>query len=407
MTGNIGRPGTGANSITGQCNAMGSRLFSNTTNLLGGRDFANAEHRQRSGRAFSSIDATRIPDRPSWAYDQIIEGILRGQDSRACGSSPPTRPIRGSIRTCSATCSARLDFLVVQDMYHTTETAQQADLVLPAAAWGEKEGTFINSERRIGLIKKVARAPGQALADFSIFRLIAEYWGCGEMFRRWTSPGGGVSDCSRNCRAAGRATSPASPTTACSTSAAAFNGRIPSKAHDRLDARAAALRRRPFLSPRRQGEVHLRSDRRRCPSRPTREYPLAAAHRPRHRPRSGTRKRAPRKSAVLRKLYPAEIYVEINPADARRLRHQARTSASSSSRSAARSWPRRLSRPPCSRARSSCRCTTKRPTGSRWRISTRTRGSLRTRTAPFAFVRPQLRTAEDSVPTHTRNAAPP
>ena len=47
MTGNIGRPGTGANSITGQCNAMGSRLFSNTTNLLGGHDFANPEHRRK------------------------------------------------------------------------------------------------------------------------------------------------------------------------------------------------------------------------------------------------------------------------------------------------------------------------------------------------------------------------
>jgi assimilatory nitrate reductase catalytic subunit len=82
----------------------------------------------------------------------------------------------------------RLDFLVVQDMYHTTETAQLADLVLPAAGWGEKDGMFINSERRIGLLKKVARAPGQALADFSIFRLVAEYWGCGEMFEKWQTP---------------------------------------------------------------------------------------------------------------------------------------------------------------------------------------------------------------------------
>ena len=57
-------------------------------------------------------------------------------------------------------------------------------LVLPAAGWGEKEGTFINSERRIGLLKKVARAPGQALADFNIFQLVAHYWGCGEMFTR-------------------------------------------------------------------------------------------------------------------------------------------------------------------------------------------------------------------------------
>jgi assimilatory nitrate reductase catalytic subunit len=73
-------------------------------------------------------------------------------------------------------------------MYEDTETARLADIVLPAAGWGEKEGTFINSERRIGLIKRVSRAPGQALADFHIFRLIAEAWGCADLFREWSSP---------------------------------------------------------------------------------------------------------------------------------------------------------------------------------------------------------------------------
>ena len=68
-----------------------------------------------------------------------------------------------------------LDFLVVQDMYGNTETAQLAHLVLPAAAWGEKDGTFINSERRFGTVRKVARAPGQALADFHIFKLVADF----------------------------------------------------------------------------------------------------------------------------------------------------------------------------------------------------------------------------------------
>src|SRR5262249_8219789 len=58
----------------------------------------------------------------------------------------------------------------------------------PAAGWGEKEGTFINSERRIGLTKKVARAPGHALSDFNIFKLVAHYWGCADLFSRWTSP---------------------------------------------------------------------------------------------------------------------------------------------------------------------------------------------------------------------------
>jgi assimilatory nitrate reductase catalytic subunit len=82
----------------------------------------------------------------------------------------------------------KLDFLVVQDMYPTIETAQRAHLYLPAAGWGEKEGTLINSERRIGLVKKVCRAPGQALSDFNILKLVAEYWGCGAMFERWRSP---------------------------------------------------------------------------------------------------------------------------------------------------------------------------------------------------------------------------
>ena len=74
MTGNIGRLGTGANSITGQCNAMGSRLFSNTTNLLAGHDFLNAEDRAKIARILR-IDVNRIPDQNSWAYDQIVEGI--------------------------------------------------------------------------------------------------------------------------------------------------------------------------------------------------------------------------------------------------------------------------------------------------------------------------------------------
>lgn len=186
MTGNIGRPGTGANSITGQCNAMGSRLFSNTTNLLGGHDFANDQHRAKVAGVLG-IDEDRIPREPSWAYNEIIEGILRGKIKGLWVIC--TNPAHSWINQnyCKDVLD-RLDFLVVQDMYHTTETAELADLVLPAAGWGEKDGTFINSERRIGVLKKVRRAPGQAMADFLIFKLIAHYWGCGEMFEKWTSP---------------------------------------------------------------------------------------------------------------------------------------------------------------------------------------------------------------------------
>jgi assimilatory nitrate reductase catalytic subunit len=121
------------------------------------------------------------------AYDQILEKILSG---RVRGLwIVATNPAHSWINHRFAhEVLSRLDFLVVQDMYASTETAARAHLVLPAAGWGEKEGTFINSERRIGLTKRVARAPGEALADFSIFRLVAEAWGCGPLFARWTSP---------------------------------------------------------------------------------------------------------------------------------------------------------------------------------------------------------------------------
>ena len=186
MTGNIGRPGTGANSITGQCNAMGSRLFSNTTSLLGGHDFANPSHREKVAGVLG-IDTALVPDAPSMAYDQIIEGIHEGKikglwiiATNGSHSWINQNRFREAME--------KLDYLVVQDMYDSTETVGQADLLLPAAAWAEKDGTFINSERRIGLVKKVVKAPGQALSDFNIFKLIADYWGCGERFSQWTDP---------------------------------------------------------------------------------------------------------------------------------------------------------------------------------------------------------------------------
>ncbi|TDU73431.1 nitrate reductase (quinol-dependent) catalytic subunit [Prosthecobacter fusiformis] len=186
MTGNIGKPGTGANSITGQCNAMGSRLFSNTTNLMGGHDFKNAEHRGKIAAAMG-FPVETIPDQPSLAYDQILEGIESGKIKALWIIA--TNPSHSWINQNRFNALlGKLDFFVVQDMYATTETAQRAHLFLPAAAWGEKEGTFINSERRIGLSRQVRRAPGQALSDFRIFRLIAQTWGLGDMFAEWISP---------------------------------------------------------------------------------------------------------------------------------------------------------------------------------------------------------------------------
>ncbi len=310
MTGNLGRPGTGANSITGQCNAMGSRLFSNTTNLLGGHDFTNAAHREKVARLLG-IDPARIPQRNSLAYHEILEGILSKKIKGLWVIA--TNPAHSWINQHQLLdIFGRLEFLVVQDMYHSTETAQLADLVLPAAAWGEKEGTFINSERRIGLVKKVARAPGQALADFSIFRLIAEYWGCGEMFREWTSP-----------EAVFQITKELSRGQPCD-----FGG---IENYRVLDEQGGIQWPYPSDDPPREPQRRLFGDGRfyhddgrarfvfESP-RPLREppnarYPLFLLTGRGSASQWHTQTRT-KKSAVLRKLYPENVYVEVNPTDA-------------------------------------------------------------------------------------------
>jgi assimilatory nitrate reductase catalytic subunit len=313
MTGNIGRPGTGANSITGQCNAMGSRLFSNTTNLLGGRDFEDHGDRADVARILG-IDERRIPEKNSWAYPEIISGILKGKIKGLWVVA--TNPAHSWINQSQlAEILGRLEFLVVQDMYHTTETARLADLVLPAAGWGEKEGTFINSERRYGLVKKVARAPGMALADFAIFKLVADAWGVGDMFREWDSPEavfgilkrlsqGQPCDISgiRDYRMLDEQGGVQWPYPA---------GEPSDDAHRRLfadgrfyhpDGRARFL----FEAPRPM------------PEPPTSAYPFILLTGRGTAAQWHTQTRT-NKSAVLQKLSPQNAYVEINPADARKL----------------------------------------------------------------------------------------
>ncbi len=187
LSGNIGRPGTGANSITGQCNAMGSRLFSNTTSLFGGRDFQNQGDREEVAKCLK-IPVARLPTKNSLAYDQILKQVDAGKIKGLwiVATNPGHSWIDQSnwlrlIRT-------KVDFLVVQDMYYSTETAQEADLYLPAAGWGEKLGTFINSERRLGVIEPISEPPGESRSDFDIFKSIANQWGCGDMFSEWKDP---------------------------------------------------------------------------------------------------------------------------------------------------------------------------------------------------------------------------
>ena len=317
MTGNMGRPGTGANSITGQCNAMGSRLFSNTTNLLGGHDFENAADRQKVA-SLLNLDVDRIPQKNSWPYDKIIEGILRGKIKGLWVIC--TNPAHSWInQNTSLEILDRLDFLVVQDMYHTTETAQLADLVLPAAGWGEKEGTFINSERRLGLIKKVARAPGKALSDFSIFRLIAHHWGCEDLFADWQTP----EDVFHTLKAITR-DQPCDITGIRDYQMLDHQGGIqwpyPDTPHVGNEADTAPERRLfadgQFYHPDRRARF-LFEEPRPMPEPPTPRYPYLLNTGRGTASQWHTQTRT-RQSAVLRQLYPKKIYIEINPRDAKR-----------------------------------------------------------------------------------------
>ena len=137
MTGNIGRPGTGANSITGQCNAMGSRLFANITSLIGGHDADDETDRAKISKILG-IRENVIPRQTSLAYDQIVQGIAEGKIKGLwviATNSSHSWIHQGEFNRILE----KLDFLVVQDMYPTTETAQRADLYLPAAGWGKRK----------------------------------------------------------------------------------------------------------------------------------------------------------------------------------------------------------------------------------------------------------------------------
>jgi len=313
MTGNIGRPGTGANSITGQCNAMGSRLFSNTTNLLGGHDFTNPAHRAKIA-GLLGIAEERVPRVNSWAYDQILEGIRAGKIKGLWVIA--TNTLHSWIHQHDAKqLLESLDFLVVQDMYPNTETAQAAHLFLPAAGWGEKDGTFINSERRFGLTKKVSKAPGQALSDFNIFKLAAHYWGCGPMFSRWSSP-----------EAVFQILKEISRGQPCD-----ITGIKDYRMLDELGGVQWPLAEgAPFAPERRlfeDGQFYHADGKAKFifepsrvpPEMPGGEYPLALLTGRGTSAQWHTQTRTA-KSAVLRKLYPRQLHVEVHPADAATLR---------------------------------------------------------------------------------------
>ena len=187
ITGNIGRTGAAPFSITGQCNAMGTREAGFTSSLPGYRKFEDADARAELA-AMWNVGVERIPSARGLAYPDIIEAVL-DKKIRALwiiGTNPVVSfPNFGVLSQALET----LEFLVVQDGFHPTPTTAMADLVLPAAIWGEKEGTYTNSERRVSKVNKAVEPPGEAHADFQIFLDVAAALGCREeLFPGWTCP---------------------------------------------------------------------------------------------------------------------------------------------------------------------------------------------------------------------------
>jgi assimilatory nitrate reductase catalytic subunit len=187
VTGNIGRAGASPFSITGQCNAMGTRESGFTSSLPGYRQFESEQDRNDLA-ALWGVDVERIPTKRGLAYPDIIEAAVTRKiralwiiGTNPLVSFPNIDVLKHAL--------GNLEFLVVQDGFHPTPTTELADLVLPAAIWGEKEGTYTNSERRVSKVNKAVSPPGEARSDFDIFLGVAEVLGLrDELYRDWHSP---------------------------------------------------------------------------------------------------------------------------------------------------------------------------------------------------------------------------
>jgi assimilatory nitrate reductase catalytic subunit len=186
ITGNIGRAGAAPFSITGQCNAMGTRESGFTASLPGYRKFDNPKDREDLARIWN-ISVDRIPTARGLAYPDIIEAAVQGRikalwfiATNPAVSFPNYHLLEYALRS--------VEFLVVQDGFHPTPTSEFAHLVLPAAIWGEKEGTYTNSERRVSKLNRVVSPPGEARPDFDIFLDIASRLGVKEeLYPGWVS----------------------------------------------------------------------------------------------------------------------------------------------------------------------------------------------------------------------------
>ena len=174
ITGQVGKPGSGPFSLTGQPNAMGGREVGGMANLLAvHKDLGNEEHRREVAQ-FWGVD--KISPKPGLTATEMFDALESGKLKAvwiACTNPLVSMP--NSNRIERAMKNAK--FVVVQEISHKSDTVAFADLVLPAAGWLEKEGTMTNSERRISYLPKAIDAPGEARPDVEIFCDFAQRMG--------------------------------------------------------------------------------------------------------------------------------------------------------------------------------------------------------------------------------------
>jgi ferredoxin-nitrate reductase len=180
-TGQIGRPGSGPLSLTGQPNAMGGRETGGLAHLLPGyRLVADADARAAVERHWA-VPAGRLPSTPGRAALEIFEGLTSGEVravwiicTNPAASMPELDLVEKALR--------QADLVIVQDAYHPTETTRFADILLPAAQWPEKAGVMTSSERRLTYLPKLVEPPGEALPDAEILTRFAHEMGWKEAF---------------------------------------------------------------------------------------------------------------------------------------------------------------------------------------------------------------------------------
>jgi assimilatory nitrate reductase catalytic subunit len=170
-TGRIGKPGAGPFSLTGQPNAMGGREVGGLANQLAAHmRFEDAQDLDRVRRFWRAPD---LAVRPGLKAIELFDAVARGRiealwiiATNPADSLPRADRVRAALEACP--------FVVVSDCWPTDTTAL-ADVVLPAAGWGEKDGTVTNSERRISRQRRFRPAPGEARPD---------WWALAELGRR-------------------------------------------------------------------------------------------------------------------------------------------------------------------------------------------------------------------------------